>query len=224
MPNHVGIIMDGNGRWAARYGKPRFYGHQHGLETFKNIVKFAASEMLFREMTVYALSKDNFKRSSCEVDALLGMLQQVLTKELDWFRSLNIKVRFIGDTSVFSDKIQNLLARFTVETKACSGLKLNVAINFSGRFAIAEAVKNITTIGSVSDIVDNLEQNLNLTPIDLLIRTSGEQRLSDFCLWQLAYAEIYFSELLWPEFDSQALVQALNWFKTRDRRFGEVYE
>lgn len=219
MAKHIGLIMDGNGRWAVARGRPRFYGHKAGLDAFKAIVKFAAQASEIEHITAFALSKDNFKRSKTEINALIELLEQVLLHERQFFLELGVKVNFIGGLDQFSDKLSKLFLEFSSVTNNCSQLTLDVALNYSGKEQLLQLMPEVL---KSSDPLLFLDQKLE--PIDLLIRTSGECRLSDFCLWQLAYAEIYFTDCFWPDFDEDEFRKALLWFQQRDRRFGELNE
>lgn len=216
LPRHIGLIMDGNGRWAVKCGEPRHYGHRHGLTAFKRILAHAAAKPGIELITAFALSKDNFKRAKIEINALLALLEQVLIKESDWFLQHSIKVEFIGERTVFSKSMQSLLRKFEDSTSAGQKLKVKVALNYSSKQEL------LTIMPQALKAQDpNLFLEQNLPAIDLLIRTSGEKRLSDFCLWQLAYSELYFSECLWPDFSEAEFDAALSWYQARDRRFGE---
>ena len=219
VPSHIGLIMDGNGRWALAAGKPRYFGHKAGLKSLKNIVFAASAQPQIKRITAFALSRDNFKRSANEINALIELLEHVLLNEADLFIEHGVSVNFIGDLSVFSTKIQGLLEQFSQATAAGSDLMLDVAINYSGQ-------QNLLTLMPEALKTTEPEAFLNakLPMIDLLIRTSGEQRLSDLCLWQLAYSELYFTKTLWPDFAQTEFAAALAWYAERERRFGEIHE
>lgn len=219
MALHIGLIMDGNGRWALARNKPRYYGHKAGLQAFKAIIDQAAKAPEIAQVTAYALSRNNLKRSAIEIKALLELLEQVLHKERNFFIELGVQVNFIGSFDFCSEKLQQLLLEFTNITSKGSSLILNVALGYSAQEQLVELMPKAL---KAQDPIAWLNQKL--TPIDLLIRTSGERRLSDFCLWQLAYAEIYFADCFWPDFDGKEFNQALDWFWQRDRRFGELHE
>lgn len=216
---HVGLIMDGNGRWAKQKKQARIFGHKQGLLAFKNIIDYAAKNEEISQITAFALSRDNLKRSAVEIQALIGILHSVLQNELEWFCERHVAVNFIGDLSYFSNETRVGLKQFTEQTNQGSALKLNIALNYSGKHDILELIRE-NSHASLAEI----EAKFLIKDIDLLIRTSGEQRLSDFCLWQLAYAELYFTEVLWPDFAATDFEKALLWFKKRERRFGEAHE
>ena len=216
LPSHIGLIMDGNGRWAVKSGEPRHHGHRHGLTALKKVLAHAAAKPGIELITAFALSKDNFKRSKLEINALLLLLEQVLIQESVWFKQKSIKVEFIGERSVFSKTMQNLLHKFEEHTRSGQKLSLKVALNYSGK---QELLTIMPQALKAHDPDSFLEQNL--PAIDLLIRTSGEKRVSDFCLWQLAYSELYFTDCLWPDFSEAEFDAALSWYQARDRRFGE---
>ena len=214
LPLHVGIIMDGNRRWAKNHGLPASAGHSSGAKVFENIAKYA-NNLGLKHLTVYAFSTENWKRSKAEISALMFLFKKYLKKSIREFSNENMKVKFLGDTSSFS--------------KDRTGLSLNIAMNYGSRNEITSAVKKIAkkilkNEISVEDINENtLQENLytyNQPDIDFVIRTAGEKRLSNFMLWQSAYAEFYSTEVLWPDFSPEEFDKAINEYFLRTRRFG----
>lgn len=228
IPRHVVIIMDGNGRWASNRNLPRIAGHKAGVDTLREIVKLVASRKI-TALTVYAFSSENWKRPGTEVSLLMELFMTSLQKEVDDLFKNNVRLRFIGDLSVFPDKLKKLINEAETITKDNSGLQFVVAINYGGRWDITRAVKTIISRvndGQVSlkEIDENLVSSFislsDLPEPDLFIRTGGEQRVSNYLLWQLAYTELYFTDCLWPDFGSEELEKALTWYAGRERRFG----
>lgn len=228
MPQHVAIIMDGNGRWAKQKGKLRIFGHQNGVKAVRSAVNFAAKHQI-KVLTLYAFSSENWNRPADEVSALMGLFMKALDSEVKKLHKNNIRLNIIGNTSLFSDRLQQRIAESEALTANNTGLTLNIAANYGGYWDIvntaqqlAEQVKNSEI--SVSDITPERFQRTLATgdqpPVDLLIRTSGEQRISNFLLWQIAYAELFFSPVLWPDFDEQTFCEAVLAYQQRDRRFG----
>lgn len=228
MPQHVAIIMDGNGRWAKQKGKLRIFGHQNGVKAVRSAVNFAAKHQI-KVLTLYAFSSENWNRPADEVSALMGLFMKALDSEVKKLHKNNIRLKIIGNTSLFSDRLQQRIAESEALTANNTGLTLNIAANYGGYWDIvntaqqlAEQVKNSEI--SVSDITPERFQRTLATgdqpPVDLLIRTSGEQRISNFLLWQIAYAELFFSPVLWPDFDEQTFCEAVLAYQQRDRRFG----
>ena len=228
LPLHVGIIMDGNRRWAKNHGLPASAGHSSGAKVFENIAKYA-NNLGLKHLTVYAFSTENWKRSKAEISALMFLFKKYLKKSIREFSNENMKVKFLGDTSSFSKDIQDLIRTIEFETKDRTGLNLNIAMNYGSRNEITSAVKKIAekilkNEISVEDINENtLQENLytyNHPDIDFVIRTAGEKRLSNFMLWQSAYAEFYSTEVLWPDFSPEEFDKAINEYFLRTRRFG----
>ncbi len=222
--------MDGNGRWAKKHNRERFYGHQAGAEAAKDIVETAA-EIGIRFLTLYAFSKENWNRPQEEVKSLMQLLIQGVTDNLEYFKSLNIKLKTIGDFENLPENVKQSVLTAQNQTKENTGLTLIVALNYGSRWEILEAVKKIALniekkIISIDDINEDLfDKNLNTAGIpdpDLLIRTSGEVRISNFLLWQISYSELYFSDLCWPDFRKAQLIEAILHFQNRERRFGKT--
>lgn len=230
LPRHLGIIMDGNGRWAKKRGLPRTAGHTVGAANFKTITRYCAS-IGIEYLTVYAFSTENWKRPEEEVSALMKLFRQYLEEALRDFLDENIKVRFIGDTSVFPQELQTLIRETEEVSKKRTGMVLNIAMNYGGRSEIARAARLLAEKvqrGEISPeeiteqaISDSLYTAGQPDP-DLIIRPSGEQRTSNFLLWQSAYAEYIICDILWPDFKPQDLEDALDEFSRRQRRFGGV--
>ncbi len=230
LPAHVAIIMDGNGRWARARGRQRIFGHRAGVESVRAIVDTSA-RLNLKAVTLYAFSTENWKRPKTEVSALMQMLKHYLRSELKEIHRQNIKFQTIGRTEALDKSVQKEIAAATEKTAENKGTVLTVALNYGGRAEIVdacrEAVKSLFANGkSVEELSENdIEQNLytrDLPEVDLLIRTSGEMRISNFLLWQLAYSEIYVTETLFPDFRRREIFAAILDFQKRERRFGDV--
>lgn len=228
LPLHVGIIMDGNRRWAKSHGLPASAGHSSGAKVFENIAKYS-NNLGLKHLTVYAFSTENWKRSKTEISALMFLFKKYLKKSMREFSDENMKIKFLGDISSFSKDIQDLIRTIEFETKDRTGLNLNIAMNYGSRNEITNAVKKIAekilrNEISVEDINENtLQENLytcDQPDIDFVIRTAGEKRLSNFMLWQSAYAEFYSTEVLWPDFSPEEFDKAIDEYFRRTRRFG----
>jgi undecaprenyl diphosphate synthase len=232
LPQHIAIIMDGNGRWASRHGKERIFGHQRGVESVRNVIE-ASAELGIQHLTLYAFSTENWGRPDEEVTALMEIMVQSLNNETETLLKNNIRLLSIGDTKRLSDEVRNRLGETKRITSVSTGLKLIVALSYSSRWEITEAVKLITAdisagIIKKDEITEELFNNYLTTKEipdpDLLIRTSGEFRISNFLLWQLAYTELYFTVKLWPDFGKEDLYDAITDFQKRERRFGKTSE
>ncbi len=232
IPRHIAIIMDGNGRWAKSKGLPRIAGHQEGVKTVRQIVEVCA-ELGVEYLTLYTFSTENWNRPKEEVSTLMKLLLRTLRREIDDLNKNNIKLSTIGDISQLPDKVRDEFLDAFNRTKHNSRLQLILALSYSGRWEITEAVKKIAAdvvSGKVdSDKIDNkiFENYLttaNIPDPDLLIRTGGEYRVSNFLLWQIAYTEFFISDVYWPEFKSKHLYDAIDSFQKRERRFGKVSE
>jgi undecaprenyl diphosphate synthase len=230
LPHHVAIIMDGNGRWAKCQGKSRIAGHRAGIKAVHRAIRFAIDQGL-TALTLYAFSRENWRRPDQEVTALLTLFFQVLESQLVYLNRYNVRLQIIGDTQVFSPSLQAQIKRAEAATADKQGLRLTVAANYSGRWDVVRAVSQVSQlvqqgVCSLEQIDENLVAShlclSDLPEIDLVIRTSGEYRLSNFLLWQMAYAELYFTDRLWPDFDGQTFQLALQAFMQRERRFGSV--
>lgn len=231
-PHHIAIIMDGNGRWARSRGLPRPAGHREGVKSVRRVVE-ACRKHQVEALTLFAFSSENWKRPPTEVSLLMDLLISTLRKEIDSLHGNGVQVRFIGDRAPFSAKLRQLMDNSEVLTQDNSGLRLSIAVNYGGQWDIAEATRKVAAMvqtGAIalSDIdAELLGKQLCLADLpepDLFIRTGGEQRISNFLLWQLAYTELYFTDTLWPDFDEHSLVDALNSFAQRQRRFGQTGE
>ncbi|MGL4860775.1 MAG: (2E,6E)-farnesyl-diphosphate-specific ditrans,polycis-undecaprenyl-diphosphate synthase [Enterobacteriaceae bacterium] len=229
-PRHVAIIMDGNGRWAARQGKLRISGHRAGVKSVRRAVRFAVSHHI-EALTLYAFSSENWRRPKQEVSALMELFVRALDNEVKSLHKHNVRLRIIGDISRFSTRLQGKIRQAETLTGDNSGLVLNIAANYGGRWDIVQAAKKLALQVQAGELdpaqidEEHMQQQLylhDLAPVDLLIRTSGEHRVSNFLLWQIAYAELYFTEVLWPDFDEQVFGDALQAFAQRERRFGGV--
>jgi len=228
IPKHVGIIMDGNGRWAQNKGMPRVYGHKKGVDSVREAVKFARAVGI-NSLTLFAFSSENWKRPEEEVSGLMDLFMLVLTREIKTLHKNNVRLKIIGDVSAFSAGIQDKVDAAHELTKNNTGLVLNVAANYGGRWDIIEAGKQVAIKVAAGELNANeIDEKLfdsytcfaDQDDLDLLIRTGGEHRVSNFLLWQLAYAELYFTPKYWPEFDALAFAQAIESFAGTERRFG----
>ena len=225
LPTHIAIIMDGNGRWAKKRSLPRTAGHVAGAKTFKNIARYC-NKIGLKYLTVYAFSTENWKRPESEVKGIMNLLRDYL-KDAENFKDENIKVNFIGDRTPLAEDIKELMKKNEEGSKNATGLTLNIAINYGGRDEITNAVKKIVNSGvKAEDITEDLiSQNLYTYDIpdpDFIIRPSGEYRLSNYLIWQSAYSEYWFSDILWPDFTPRHLEKAINDYNHRNRRFGGV--
>ena len=230
VPAHIAIIMDGNGRWAKSRFMPRTYGHKVGVETIRKVVK-ECSRLGVKYLTLYAFSTENWKRPKEEVSALMGLLVKYLRNELEELHKNNVKILTIGDISKLPQVCIEELDFAKEKTKDNRGLVMSLALNYGGRNDLVNAVKNISQEVvdgkiSVDDIGDDLISSHLSTKEspdpDLVVRTSGEQRLSNFLLWELAYSEFYFADVHWPDFDEKELQKAIFAYQSRDRRFGGI--
>lgn len=230
LPVHIAIIMDGNGRWAKKRGLPRNFGHREGSNTLKRIVKFC-NGIGIKYMTVYAFSTENWNRPKSEVDTLMSLLLEYLKNADKELAGQNIRIRVIGEKTRLNEEIKNEITRVEKSTVGNTGLNLNIALNYGSRNEIVHAVKEIAKdvkLGKlkIEDINESaLESRLYTACIpdpDLLIRTSGEERLSNFLLWQLAYTEFWYTDVLWPDFTKEHILEAIKVYQSRNRRFGGV--
>ncbi len=226
MPKHVAIIMDGNGRWATQRGKPRVFGHQKSFKAVHSAVEFAAKNNI-KILTLYAFSQENWSRPQDEIDSLMSLFMKALNSEIKKFHKYNICVKFIGDLTVFSQEMQEKIEQSQELTRNNTGLKLNIALNYSARWEMLQAVANISEQSNITQSLKEREEAFTnhlaiKEDVDLLIRTSGEMRLSNFLLWQCAYAEFYFTDVLWPDFNEAIFSDAICQFQLRNRRFGGV--
>ena len=227
-PRHVAIIMDGNGRWAKKQLLPRIAGHRAGVEAVRRVAR-AAQDMGLECLTLYAFSSENWKRPASEVADLMGLLRHFIQSDIEEFHANGVRLKVIGDYRALDPSLVTLIEGAMARTAGNSGPVIAIALNYGAQDEMVRAAQRIAQKVArgelaASDIgiadIDNELDTCELPPLDLLIRTSGELRLSNFMLWQAAYAELYFTDLLWPDFDDRALGQALDAFRMRDRRFG----
>lgn len=232
LPRHIAVIMDGNGRWAKEQGKMRVFGHQHGVDAVRNVTE-ACAELGVEYLTLYAFSTENWNRSSFEVDALMSLLTQALKTEVKTLNDNNIRLDAVGDLTRLPKLQYNALMSAIENTKDNTRMTLTLCLSYSGRWELTETVKKIA--GKVKNgelnpedinekiVSDNLATSYMPDP-ELLIRTSGEIRISNFLLWQLAYSELYFTKKYWPDFSKEDLYEAIIDYQSRERRFGKTSE
>ncbi len=229
---HIAIVMDGNGRWAKKKGLPRIAGHRAGVQTLERLIEQAVKINL-RAITVYAFSRENWERPQKEIERLMDLFISSLKSKVDMLNQNNIRLRFIGDRTRLSDELQTSIGDSERTTSRNLGLNLNVAMSYSGRWDIVQACRSIVEDINVQKLspeeVDEtlFDKRLSLSACgdpDLFIRTGGEQRISNYLLWQLAYTELYFTGVLWPDFDTEQFERAIDWFASRQRRFGKISE
>jgi undecaprenyl diphosphate synthase len=228
IPQHIAIIMDGNGRWAKKRHMPRTVGHAKGAAGVKALVEHCA-KLGVKYLTLFAFSTENWSRPADEVSTLMGLFVQYLEKEMGALAAAGVRLKVIGEVADFAPELQSRIHAAEKATQHNQAITLVVAANYGGQWDVLKAVKNWQLANpdtNASQITQSqLAQYLStagMTDVDLMIRTGGEQRISNFLLWQSAYAELYFTDVLWPEFDEVQLNQALHWYSTRDRRFGQV--
>ncbi|MFW5453012.1 isoprenyl transferase [Thioalkalivibrio sulfidiphilus] len=232
IPRHVAIIMDGNGRWARARHLPRTEGHRQGVHATRMAVRFCAARGV-EALTLFAFSSENWKRPSGEVNTLMNLFVSALEKELPELVQNNIRLRFIGEREAFSTKLKHRIHEAEAATRDNTGMELVIAVSYGGRWDITTAVRRL--VGEVAEgrldpasiSVETLDRQLSTAGLpdpDLFIRTGGEHRLSNFLLWQMAYTELYFCDVLWPDFDEDALQAAFECFAGRERRFGRTGE
>ncbi|MEX2516123.1 MAG: isoprenyl transferase [Gammaproteobacteria bacterium] len=229
-PNHVAIIMDGNGRWARQQNRPRVSGHRAGVGVLRQTVEYVA-QCGITALTVFAFSSENWRRPGTEVRLLMELFMKALQQEVERLHANNVRLRFIGDREKFSDDLQQAIAAAEQHTVDNTGLQLNIAANYGGRQDIIRAFQELMVqVQAGSLAIENVDEaaitaQLSLAGLpepDLLIRTGGEQRISNFLLWQSAYTELYFTDTLWPDFSAADFDTALAWFAQRQRRFGSI--
>ena len=232
LPQHIAIIMDGNGRWAKQKGKIRMFGHEHGTKSVRAITE-ACAELGVKNLTLYAFSTENWNRPKLEVQTLMRLLISSLKKEIKTLREHNIKLNAIGNLDALPSKVYKELSHVMDATKDHDRMTLTLALSYGSRDELIRAIQeisnkvknNIISPEKIDEYIIN--QHLytqNLPDVDLLIRTSGEQRISNFLLWQIAYAELYFTDVLWPDFSKENLYQAIVDYQNRERRFGKTSE
>jgi undecaprenyl diphosphate synthase len=232
LPKHLAIIMDGNGRWAKEKGKHRVFGHEHGVKTVRAVVENCV-KIGIDYLTLYTFSTENWKRPRLEVETLMRLLVSSLRKELKTFDKNNIRLNAIGDISALPAKAQKELEEVIEKTWGNTGMTLTLALSYGSREELQSAIRaiaikvknNIISPENIDEtIINNHLYTQNLPDVDLLIRTSGEHRISNFLLWQIAYAELYFIDVFWPDFSEHHLVEAIKNYQNRERRFGKTSE
>lgn len=230
VPQHIGIIMDGNGRWAKKRGLPRTAGHTAGAQNFRTITRYAAS-IGVKYLTLYAFSTENWSRPAAEVSALMRLFRQYMEEALADFMDENIRVRFIGDTSAFAPKLRELIAEVEESSAPKTGMVLNLAMNYGGRAELTHAMREIgkkiqngemRPEDVTEDVITAHLYTAGQPDPDLVIRPSGEERISNFLLWQSAYTEFVYFDILWPDFKTSDLDEAIRIFNHRNRRYGGV--
>jgi undecaprenyl diphosphate synthase len=231
-PRHIAIIMDGNGRWAQKRFMPRAVGHQAGVKAVRKIVEYCAKNKI-EVLTLFAFSSENWRRPEAEVALLMALFMASLQREINKLDRNNIRLRFIGDRAAFSDKLQEKMAEGEAQTQGNTALTLVVAANYGGHWDMCQAFQKVAERMATGELKNQaiseelINQHLSTAGLpdpDLFIRTGGEQRVSNFMLWQLAYTELYFTTTLWPDFDQNSIEDAIKSFKSRQRRFGHTSE
>lgn len=230
LPVHVAIIMDGNGRWAKKQNKERIFGHQHGVESVRNVCE-ASAQLGIKYLTLYTFSKENWNRPKQEVEALMNMLVYTIGKEEKTLMDNNIRLQTIGDIDQLSKETHGALVSMMDKTRNNSGMTLILALNYSAKWEIVQMTRRVATLVKQNKIEEKeidentVSQNLctkDIPDVDLLIRTSGEERISNFMLWQIAYAELYFTDVLWPDFSKEDYYKAIVDYQSRERRYGRT--
>jgi undecaprenyl diphosphate synthase len=231
-PRHIAIVMDGNGRWAKARHRPRSFGHRAGQKAVRSTIEFCLRRGI-AALTLFAFSSENWKRPKDEVGALMELFLKALDREVNELHGYGVRIRFIGDLSAFAPALRERMQAAMAKTSGNRKLVLNIAVNYGGRWDIANAAKQAALAVQNGEIApDALDEKsiaryfclADLPPVDLFIRTGGEQRISNFLLWQTAYSELYFSDVLWPDFDHACLDRALHEFARRERRYGKTGE
>lgn len=232
LPKHIAIIMDGNGRWAQSLGKPRIFGHRSGVKTVRHITEVAA-QVGIEYLTLYAFSTENWNRPRLEVNALMSLLVETMRKEIRTLLDNNVRLRCIGDISGLPSSTRRSLEQGIIDTSHCTGMTLTLALNYSARWDIANAMKAIAQevkdgmieVDDITETVisDHLSTNYMPNP-ELLIRTSGEHRISNYLLWEISYSELYFTNVFWPDFTEEDFYKAISNYQNRERRFGKTGE
>ena len=222
-PRHVAIIMDGNGRWAQQRGRPRAMGHRAGVKTVRKIVRSAGKEGV-EVLTVFAFSQENWQRPETEVQLLMGLFVQTLAREAESLHKSGVRLRFIGDHSALDARLRAEMRRVVSLTEKNTGLIFVIAIGYGGQQDILQAAQKLSAARKpwTIEALDAELDTADLPSPDLLIRTGGERRISNFLLWQMAYTELYFTDVLWPDFDEHEFMHALHWFTGRERRYGRL--
>lgn len=225
IPHHIAIVMDGNGRWATRRYLPRVAGHKKGVDALRACVRHCGDRGV-KVLTVFAFSSENWNRPAEEVSGLMELLAMALSREVPQLQAEGVRIHFVGDRSALSEKVRNGLAQAEAATAGNTRLVFNICFNYGGRWDIAQAAAGLAARGEAitEQSLDRAMALAHVADPDLVIRTGGEQRISNFLLWQTAYSELYFSDKLWPDFDAAALDEAIADFGRRERRFGRTSE
>ncbi|MGN6236250.1 polyprenyl diphosphate synthase [Dyella sp.] len=232
VPRHIAIVMDGNGRWAKARFQPRSFGHNAGRKAVRDVIEGCVRQGV-EALTLFAFSSENWQRPEDEVSALMGLFLRALDKEVDELHAQGVRLRFIGELAGFSDELRQRMERAMARTAQNARLQLNIAVNYGGRWDIVQAARQAAlAIGRGELTAEALDEAAlgrwmslaELPPLDLFIRTGGEQRISNFLLWQAAYAELYFTDTLWPDFDQACLARAIDDYARRERRYGRTSE
>lgn len=230
LPSHIAVIMDGNGRWAKKRGEARLWGHKNGVKSVRSIIENAA-ELQIKYLTLYAFSSENWSRPVEEISGLMSLFINAIEKETPKLIKNNIRLQAIGELDLFNEKVKNKLAGCIESTAHCTGLTVVLALSYSGKWdilqatqAIAKKIKNGEVIDINNDTISEHLSTAGMPDPELMIRTSGECRISNFLLWQLAYTELYFTEVNWPDFRKDEFYDALYYFQNRERRFGKTSE
>ncbi|HEX7130525.1 MAG TPA: polyprenyl diphosphate synthase [Rhodanobacteraceae bacterium] len=230
LPRHVAIVMDGNGRWARRRGQPRSFGHRAGQKAVREAVEFCLRNKI-EALTLFAFSSENWKRPDDEVGALMELFLRALDREVDELHGNAVRVRFVGELSLFNEALRSRMLAAMEKTRGNNALHLNVCVNYGGRWDIAQAAREAASAVQRGELAVDAIDESTLAPwfcladepaVDLLVRTGGEHRISNFLLWQIAYAELYFTDILWPDMDQTELARALDDYANRERRFGRT--
>ncbi len=230
LPAHIAVVMDGNGRWANKRHLPRAAGHKAGVNATRKIVENCARSNI-EALTIFAFSSENWNRPEAEVSSLMALFITTISAEVKKLHKKNVCVKFIGERSKFSEKLQSSINQSEALTENNTGLRLNIAANYGGRWDIVNACKSLLTeVENNNKTIDEIDEDMfascvtlsDIPAPDLFIRTGGEQRISNFLIWQLAYTELYFVDTLWPDFSDQDFSAALSWFAGRQRRFGKT--
>ncbi|MCX6117036.1 MAG: isoprenyl transferase [Proteobacteria bacterium] len=230
LPRHVGIIMDGNGRWAKKRNRPRVFGHKNGVDAVRQVVK-SSGEWGIPALTLYAFSDENWQRPRDEVGVIMSLLESYILKEKEELNRNNVRLRVIGELDRLNPRIREILTDAVSDLSSNTGLILTLALSYGGRSEITRAVRmiakriedgNLSSKDITNQLISDHLDTSGLPDPDLIIRTSGEQRLSNFLLWQSAYAELYFTDVLWPDFSKEEFSRAIVYFGTRERRFGRT--
>lgn len=232
LPQHVAVIMDGNGRWAKEHGKPRIFGHRNGVKAVREITE-AAAEIGIKWLTLYAFSTENWNRPALEVNALMDILVTTIREELETMNKNNIRLGLIGDPEKLPSRTRKALLEGIENTRHNTHMTLTLALNYSSRWEITEALRKAVSLAAEGKLtpeeineskIKSLLTTANMPDPELLIRTSGEHRISNFLLWQIAYTELYFSDVYWPDFEKEDFYSAIVDYQHRERRFGKISE